>query len=84
MKSKPQYYHRLRIYMICICLMIFASFQLCKGSSKEEGNERTLSRRRRHLIFPEGSSFQVGFGIFIFKFGIRLMINLVWLCKCTG
>lgn len=40
--------------------MIFASFQLCKGSSKEEGNERTLSRRRRHLIFPEGSSLQIG------------------------
>lgn len=40
--------------------MIFASIQLCKGSSKEEGNERTLSRRRRHLIFPEGSSLQIG------------------------
>lgn len=40
--------------------MIFASIQLCKGSSMEEGNERTLSRRRRYLIFPEGSSLQIG------------------------
>lgn len=40
--------------------MIFASIQLSEGSSKEKGNERILSRRRRYLIFPEGSSLQIG------------------------
>lgn len=60
MMSKPNCFHRLTIYAICTNLMIFASIQLCEGSSKPKGNERTLSRRRRYLIFPEGSSLQIG------------------------
>ncbi|XP_037043628.1 uncharacterized protein LOC119079652 [Bradysia coprophila] len=59
MKSKPNRYRGLTIYAICMNLMIFVSIQLCTGLSKEEGNVRTLSRRRRYLIFPEGSSLQI-------------------------
>lgn len=60
MNSKPVRWHRLTICVIWLNLMVFVSIQLCVGSTKEEGNERTLSRRRRYLIFPEGSSLQIG------------------------
>ena len=38
------------------------------------GNERVLSRKRRYLIFPEGSSFQVGKSIYHFQCEIYIII----------
>ena len=47
------------IMALAQCLESFASVEAGKNGYNSAG-EKVLSRRRRYLIFPEGSSFQMG------------------------
>lgn len=46
---------------VILCfLMLFVSLNDALDGGMPNDNQKILSRRRRYLTFPEGSSFQVG------------------------
>lgn len=46
---------------VVLCfLMVFVSLSVAVDGGMPNDNQKILSRRRRYLTFPEGTSFQVG------------------------
>lgn len=50
------------VILIILSVLCFINSQIVRGDnvSYNEKGEKILSRKRRYLVFPEGSSFQVG------------------------
>lgn len=50
-----------RLVLFWILLFYVGGFSIALGDDKtEQKSERILSRKRRYLIFPPGSSYQLG------------------------
>lgn len=82
MKSKRKtklFSYTSAVYSVNVWLLLFMLINvLSKATAEGEGNEKILSRRRRYLIFPKGTSIQLSnIKIYIYMYIVPNMVHNV-------